>query len=60
MSIVLVAFAAAPKTNPEVVEREKKIEAYIERRTRGLIPFQSFIYLYIYILHSFVTHFHIS
>lgn len=37
MSIVLVAFAAAPKTNPEVVEREKKIEAYIERRTREIV-----------------------
>jgi len=35
MSIVLVAFPGAPKPQPEAVEREKRIEEYIERRTRG-------------------------
>lgn len=37
MSIVLVAFPAAPKPLPEVVEREKRIEAHIERRTREIM-----------------------
>jgi hypothetical protein len=35
MSIVLVAFPAAPKPIPEVVEREQKFEDYIQRRTFG-------------------------
>lgn len=35
MSIVLITFPAAPKPIPEVVEREKKFEAYIHRRTLG-------------------------
>lgn len=33
MSIVLIAFPAAPKPNAEAVEREKKFEAYLQRRT---------------------------
>ena len=35
MSIVLITFPAAPKPIAEVVEREKKFEAYIHRRTLG-------------------------
>ena len=35
MSIVLIAFPAAPKPNAEAVEREKKFEAYLQRRTLG-------------------------
>jgi len=37
MSIVLVAFPGAPKPQPEAVEREKRIEEYIERRTREIV-----------------------
>ena len=35
MSIVLIAFPAAPKPIAEVVEREQKFDDYIQRRTLG-------------------------
>lgn len=37
MSIVLIAFPAAPKPIPEVVEREQKFEEYIQRRTLEIL-----------------------
>ena len=49
MSIVLVAFSAAPKPIPEVVEREQKFEDYIQRRTFGMVHFWS-IYILLSIL----------
>lgn len=41
MSIVLITFPAAPKPIPEVVEREKKFEAYIHRRTLEILESDS-------------------
>jgi len=35
MSIVLITFPAAPKPNKEDMEREKKFEEHIEKRTLG-------------------------
>jgi hypothetical protein len=35
MSIVLITFPAAPKPVPEDMEREKKFEEHIEKRTIG-------------------------
>lgn len=41
MSIVLVLFPAAPKPIAEVVEREKKFEAFIKRRTLEIMETDS-------------------
>jgi len=41
MSIVLITFPAAPKPIAEVVEREKKFEAYIHRRTLEILESDS-------------------
>ena len=37
MSIVLITFPAAPKLNAESVEKEKKFEEFIEKRTREIL-----------------------
>lgn len=37
MSIVLIAFPAAPKPKLEAIEREKKFEEHIKRRTLEIL-----------------------